>query len=62
MMRTLTWNIAIAAAVFWVLTTFVDTGGLSLEGFKLTGLRTLVFVMMYAAVRVAMIMFKGDKK
>jgi hypothetical protein len=33
-----------------------------LEGFKLTGLRTLIFVMIYAAVRVAMIMFKGDKK
>ena len=62
MMRTLTWNIAIAAAVFWVLTTFVETGGLSLEGFKLTGLRTLIFVMIYAAVRVAMIMFKGNKK
>ena len=62
MMRTLTWNIAITAAIYWVLTTFVETGGLSLEGFKLTGLRTLIFVIIYAAVRVAMIMFKGDKK
>ena len=62
MMRSLSLNVAIAALVFWVIMTWLNTGSLSIGGFKETGFQTLLFVMIYAAVRVAMIMFKGDKK
>jgi hypothetical protein len=60
--RALTLNLAIAGGVFWVLMTWVNTGGFTFDGFKETGFQTLLFVMIYAAIRVAMIMFKGDKK
>ena len=62
MMRTLMWNIVISALLFWVVMTVVNTGGLSLAGFKDTAFQTLAFTMIYAAVRVAMIIFKRDKK
>jgi hypothetical protein len=42
--------------------TVFNTGGLSLAGFKDTGFQTLAFTMIYAAVRVAMIIFKRDGK
>lgn len=58
----LTWEIIAAALVFWVLITLWETGGLSPEGLKLHFIRALIFAMIYAAIRVALVVFKGKDK
>ena len=61
MMRKLTWDVAIAALVFWVLMTFFRAGGLSLETFKSTLPSMLIFAMIYAAIRVALVVLRKGK-
>lgn len=63
MVRKLTWDLAVASLVFWVLITAFSGAGLSLEGFKSTFFQVLIFAMIYAAIRVAFIVFRdnGDK-
>lgn len=64
MMRKLTWDVSVAALVFWVLMAVFRGGGLSLEAFKSTFFSMLIFAMVYAAIRVAMVVLrsKGDGK
>ena len=62
MMRKLTWDISVAAVVFWVLITLFRTDGLSLEGFKSTFFSMLIFAMVYAAIRVALVVFREGKE
>jgi hypothetical protein len=58
----LTWDIIAASLVFWVLITLWETGGLSTEGLKVNFFRALIFAMIYAAIRVALVVFKGKDK
>jgi uncharacterized membrane protein YvlD (DUF360 family) len=58
MMRKLTWDVAIAAMVFWVLITFFRAGGISIEAFKSTLPSVLIFTMIYAAIRVALVVLR----
>ncbi|WP_342843519.1 hypothetical protein [Sulfitobacter sp. AS59] len=58
MMRKLTWDVAIAAVVFWVLITFFRAGGISIEAFKSTLPSVLIFAMIYAAIRVALVVWR----
>jgi uncharacterized membrane protein YvlD (DUF360 family) len=58
MMRKLTWDVAIAAVVFWVLITFFRAGGISMEAFKSTLPSVLIFAMIYAAIRVALVVWR----
>ncbi|MBW4962919.1 hypothetical protein [Sulfitobacter sp. CW3] len=58
MMRKLTWDVAIAAVVFWVLITFFRAGGISIEAFKSTLPSVLIFTMIYAAIRVALVVLR----
>ena len=58
MMRKLTWDVAIAAVVFWVLITFFRAGGISIEAFKSTLPSVLIFTMIYAAIRVALVVWR----
>ncbi|SFS49871.1 hypothetical protein SAMN04488040_0632 [Sulfitobacter marinus] len=58
MMRKLTWDVAIAALVFWVLITFFRVGGISIEAFKSTLPSVLIFAMVYAAIRVALVVLR----
>lgn len=57
-MRKLTWDVAIAAVVFWVLITFFRAGGISIEAFKSTLPSVLIFTMIYAAIRVALVVWR----
>lgn len=57
-MRKLTWDVAIAAVVFWVLITFFRAGGISIEAFKSTLPSVLIFTMIYAAIRVALVVLR----
>ena len=61
MMRKLTWDVAVAALVFWVLMTFFRAGGLSLEALKSTLPSMLIFAMIYAAIRVALVVLRKGK-
>ncbi len=58
----LTWEIIAASLVFWVLMTLFETGGLSSDGFRGTVFQTLVFAMIYGAIRVALFVFRGKDK
>jgi uncharacterized membrane protein YvlD (DUF360 family) len=58
MMRKLTWDVAIAAVVFWVLITLFRAGGISIEAFKSTVPSVLIFAMIYAAIRVALMVWR----
>jgi uncharacterized membrane protein YvlD (DUF360 family) len=58
MMRKMTWDVAIAAVVFWVLITFFRAGGISIEGFQSTLPSVLIFTMIYAAIRVALVVWR----
>jgi uncharacterized membrane protein YvlD (DUF360 family) len=58
MMRKLTWDVAIAAVVFWVLITLFRAGGISIEAFKSTLPSVLIFTMVYAAIRVALVVWR----
>lgn len=58
MMRKLTWDVAIAAVVFWVLITLFRAGGISIEAFKSTLPSVLIFTMIYAAIRVALVIWR----
>jgi uncharacterized membrane protein YvlD (DUF360 family) len=58
MMRKLTWDVAIAAVVFWVLITLFRAGGISIEAFKSTLPSVLIFTMIYAAIRVALVVWR----
>jgi len=58
MMRKLTWDVAIAAVVFWVLITLFRAGGISIEAFKSTLPSVLIFAMIYAAIRVALMVWR----
>ncbi|WP_341234509.1 hypothetical protein [uncultured Sulfitobacter sp.] len=58
MMRKLTWDVAIAAVVFWVLITLFRAGGISIEAFKSTLPSVLIFAMIYAAIRVALVVWR----
>lgn len=60
--RSLTLNLIISAGVFWLLMTVLTTGGLSVEGFKGTALQALVFAMLYAVLRVGLILYKSGKE
>jgi hypothetical protein len=61
MMRKLTWDVTIAALVFWVLMALVRGGGLTLVAFENTFFQMLIFAMIYAAIRVALLVLrKGD--
>jgi uncharacterized membrane protein YvlD (DUF360 family) len=63
MMRKLTWDVAIAAVVFWVLITLFRAGGISIEAFKSTLPSVLIFTMIYAAIRVALMVWrKGNEE
>jgi uncharacterized membrane protein YvlD (DUF360 family) len=63
MMRKLTWDVAIAAVVFWVLITLFRADGISIEAFKSTLPSVLIFTMIYAAIRVALVVWrKGNDK
>jgi len=57
-MRKLTWDVAIAAVVFWVLITLFRAGGISIEAFKSTLPSVLIFAMIYAAIRVALMVWR----
>lgn len=59
MMRKLSWDVSVAALVFWLLMTLFRTGGLSLEAFKSTLPSMLIFAMIYAAIRVAMVVLRS---
>ncbi|MCX8228177.1 MAG: hypothetical protein OTI35_19080 [Sulfitobacter sp.] len=59
MLRRLTWDLAVAVLVFWVLMALFRGGGLSLEGFKATFFQMLIFAMIYAAIRVALVVLRG---
>jgi uncharacterized membrane protein YvlD (DUF360 family) len=58
MMRKLTWDVAIAAVVFWVLITLFRAGGISIEAFQSTLPSVLIFAMIYAAIRVALMVWR----
>jgi uncharacterized membrane protein YvlD (DUF360 family) len=58
MMRKLTWDVAVAAVVFWVLITLFRAGGISIEAFKSTLPSVLIFAMIYAAIRVALVIWR----
>jgi len=58
----LTWDIIAASLVFWVVITLWETGGLSAEGLKINFFRALIFAMIYAAIRVALVVFRGKDK
>ncbi len=62
MMRKLTWDVSVAAVVFCVLITLFRTDGFSLEGFKSTFFSMLIFAMVYAAIRVALVVFREGKE
>jgi len=63
MMRKLTWDVSVAAVVFWVLITLFRADGFSIEGFKSTFFSMLIFAMVYAAIRVALVVFReGNDK
>jgi len=57
-MRQLTWDVAIAAVVFWVLITLFRAGGISIEAFQSTLPSVLIFTMIYAAIRVALVVWR----
>jgi uncharacterized membrane protein YvlD (DUF360 family) len=58
MMRKLTWDVAIAALVFWVLITLFRAGGISIDAFKSTLPSVLIFTMIYTAIRVALMVWR----
>ncbi len=58
----LTWEIIAASLVFWVLITLWETGGLGAEGLRVNFFRALIFAMIYGAIRVALVVFKGKDK
>ena len=61
MMRKLTWDVTIAARVFWVLMALFRGGGLTLVAFENTFFQMLIFAMIYAAIRVALLVLRqGD--
>ena len=61
MMRKLTWDVTIAALVFWVLMALFRGGVLTLVAFENTFFQMLIFAMIYAAIRVALLVLrKGD--
>ena len=61
MMRKLTWDVTIAALVFWVLMALFRGGGLTLVAFENTFFQMLIFAMIYAAIRVVLLVLrKGD--
>ncbi|WP_340262671.1 hypothetical protein [Sulfitobacter pontiacus] len=61
MMRKLTWDVTIAALVFWVLMALFRGGGLTPVAFEKTFFQMLIFAMIYAAIRVALLVLrKGD--
>lgn len=62
MARKLTLDILIAALIFWVLMAVLRGGGLSLDGFKTTFFQMLIFAMIYAAIRVALVVLRRNDK
>jgi len=58
MMRKLSWDVTIASLVFWVLVALFRGGGLTLAAFENTFFQMLVFAMIYAAVRVALVVLR----
>jgi multisubunit Na+/H+ antiporter MnhE subunit len=58
MMRKLSWDVAIAAVVFWVLITFFRAKSISIEAFISTLPSVLIFTMVYAAIRVALVVLR----
>ena len=62
-MRKLSWDVTIASLVFWVLVALFRGGGLTLAAFENTFFQMLVFAMIYAEVRVALVVLRqrGDK-
>jgi hypothetical protein len=53
--------VTIAALVFWVLMALFRGGGLTLVAFENTFFQMLIFAMIYAAIRVALLVLrKGD--
>ncbi|KKN23630.1 hypothetical protein LCGC14_0902910 [marine sediment metagenome] len=57
-MRKLTWDVTIASLVFWVLVALFRGGGLTLAAFENTFFQMLIFAMIYAAVRVALVVLR----
>jgi len=57
-MRKLSWDVTIASLVFWVLVALFRGGGLTLAAFENTFFQMLVFAMIYAAVRVALVVLR----
>ncbi len=57
-MRKLTWDVTIASLVFWVLVALFRGGGLTLTAFENTFFQMLIFAMIYAAVRVALVVLR----
>ena len=57
-MRKLTWDVTIASLVFWVLVALFRGGGLTLTAFEDTFFQMLIFAMIYAAVRVALVVLR----
>tara|TARA_R110002012_G_scaffold126402_2_gene278320 strand:+ start:919 stop:1110 length:192 start_codon:yes stop_codon:yes gene_type:complete len=58
MMRKLTWDVTIAALVFWVLMALFRGGGLTRVAFENTFFQMLIFAMIYAAIRVALLVLR----
>ncbi|MFK7835763.1 MAG: hypothetical protein AB8B60_06050 [Sulfitobacter sp.] len=61
-MPNLTRNVAIAGAVFFVLTLVLRGDGFGADALMGAGFRTLIFALIYAAISVALIMFRGPKE
>jgi hypothetical protein len=61
-MRALAWKVVISTLIFWVLMTFWETGGLSIEGFRQILPRALIFGVFYGLATAGWDYFKGTKQ
>ena len=55
-------NTGVASAVFFVVTLFLRGDGFGGEAVMAAVFHTLVFAMMYGAIQVGIIMFKGNSE
>ncbi len=62
MVRKLSMEIVIATLVFWVLITLFEMGSMSGSALAATFMRALIFSMLYAAIRIALVVFRGKDK
>ena len=61
-MAHLTISVAVASLVFFVLTLLIRGNGFGTEALTAAAFSTVIFAMAFAAIRVALLIFRGPKE